>query len=149
MASEQKRKNVAHQRNGDGMSADYGQRAALALDRCIPGQNRDKVVARLFGVSVRMAQYLRCGQHWTTNRLSQASAVLGIAFDAALYSPAPSVQHYTEMADIEGRLARLEARVAEVDRRSNAGLAPPARSETPAEGGEVAAPMGTRGRKTA
>lgn len=149
MASDPKRKDIAHQRNDGRMTADYGQRAALALDRCIPGPNRDKAVARLFGVSVRMAQYLRRGQHWTTERLTQASAALGATFDAALYSPVSSAQHYTEMADIEDRLARLEARIAEVDRGGDARLAPPVSTETHVQGRQVARPAARLGREVA
>lgn len=102
MASDAKRKDIAHQRNGDRMTADYGQRAALALDRCIPGPNRDKAVARLFGVSVRMAQYLRRGQHWTTERLTQASAAL------------QSVDQYISAPNIHQRLDAMEAELTEL-----------------------------------
>lgn len=86
MASAQERKNLADERKGDRMTADYGQRAALALDRCVPGPNRDKAVARLFGVSVRMAQYLRRGQFWTAERLTQASAAMQ-EFDQYIAAP--------------------------------------------------------------
>lgn len=82
------------------MTADYGQRAALALDRCVTGPNRDKAVARLFGVSVRMARYLRCGQHWTAERLTQASAALQ-GFDQYIATP-----------NIHARLDALEAELA-------------------------------------
>jgi hypothetical protein len=68
------------------MTADYGARAGMALDRLVPGPHRDKAVARLLGVSVRMAKYLRAGQHWTTDRLSQAGAVIE-GFDAFIGSP--------------------------------------------------------------
>ena len=69
------------------MTFDFGLRAGSALDRLVPGPHRDKSIARLFGISVRMAKYLRAGEHWTADRLSQASAVLGVAFVAALYYP--------------------------------------------------------------
>lgn len=104
MASEPKRKDVAHQRKDGRMTADYGQRAALALDRCIPGPNRDKAVARLFGVSVRFAQYLRRGQHWTAERLTQASNALA-EFDEYISAP-----------NIRAQITRLEADIAEVKR---------------------------------
>jgi hypothetical protein len=52
-------------------------RAGAALDAMIPDANRDKIIARLFGVSVRMAQYLRCGKCWTVERLSTATEILG------------------------------------------------------------------------
>src|SRR5678815_1149880 len=109
-------------------------------DSLVPGPHRDKSVARLFGVSVRQAKYLRIGRYWTVDRLTQASAVLGAAFDAALYSPVSSGQHYSEMAGIEDRLTRLEARIAEVDRGGNAGLAPPAGAETRPESRSLAGP---------
>ena len=98
MASEPTRKDFAHQRNGRRMTADYGQRAALALERCIPGPNRDKAVARLFGVSVRMAQYLRRGQHWTADRLTQASAALQ-GFDQ--YISAPNIHQRLDAMEAE------------------------------------------------
>lgn len=96
MAIQPERKDVADQRKTS-MSADYGQRAALALDRCIPGPHRDKTVARLFGVSVRMAQYLRRGQHWTADRLTQASEAFK-QFDNYIASP-----------NIAARLDEMEA----------------------------------------
>jgi hypothetical protein len=102
MASEPERKDIAHQRNGDRMTADYGQRAALALDRCVPGPNKDKAVARLLNVSVRMAQYLRRGQHWTAGRLTQASATLR-GFDQYISAP-----------NIHQRLDAMEAELTEL-----------------------------------
>lgn len=98
-------------------------RAAGAVNHLLPGRNRDKLLARMFGCSVRTAQYLRAGQFWTVERLSQASRVLGVAFDRALYTPVSSAQHALEMDDIAERLARLEDRVAQMDRGSDAGLA--------------------------
>jgi len=112
------------QEGKESMAADYGQRAATALDLLIPGPHRDKSVARKFGVSVRMAKYLRAGKHWTAERFTQASAVLGDAFDMALSSPSSTSQHYAEMKDIAERLARLEARLEGMDRKEIAGLAP-------------------------
>lgn len=102
MASIEERKVLAHQRKAERMTADYGQRAALALDRCIPGPNRDKAVARLFGVSVRRAQYLRRGQFWTAERLSQASAALE-RFDQYISSP-----------NLIARIDELEAEIADI-----------------------------------
>lgn len=98
MARQPERKNLAKARKD--VSADYGQRAALALDRCIPGPHRDKAVARLFGVSVRMAQYLRRGQFWTAERMSQASQMLA-SFDQYISAP-----------NIHQRLDALEAEIA-------------------------------------
>ena len=122
MASGEEGKDLAQKGNGR-MTADYGQRAGIALDRLVAGPHRDKTVARLFGVSVRMAKYLRAGQHWTADRLTQASAMLGAAFDAALYTPVSSATHYSEMAAISERLDRLEARFVEMDRGGDARLA--------------------------
>jgi hypothetical protein len=102
-------------------------RAGAALDRLYPGPHRDKLIARDFGVSVRMAQYLRTGQHWTIDHLAQASALLGAAFDRALYSPAQDQQHFDEMGDISSRLGRLEAWRGDMAGRAEAGLAPPER----------------------
>lgn len=86
------------------MTADYGMRAAMALNDYLPGQHRDKIVARMFGVSLRMAKYLRKGHYWTLDRLSQASAELGAGFDLALAGKRP------EIGEIVERLARLEER---------------------------------------
>jgi len=124
VASEQKGKRG----QGDCPVSDYGQRAATALDQLLPGPHRDKTVARLFGVSVRFAKYLRAGRHWTTHRLSQASAALGQAFDAAL---TPEAQHYSEMAELAVRLAQLEAWRCEMDRGA---LTRPAPQEGPTAG---------------
>jgi ubiquinone biosynthesis protein UbiJ len=133
VTTEPEGKDVA-QKGNQTMAGDYGQRAATALDLLITGPHRDKTVARLFGVSVRMAKYLRAGQYWTSERLTQASGVLGAAFDAALISPSSSAQHYAEMADIADRLARLEARFEEVARREDAGLASPQGDEADRRG---------------
>lgn len=127
------------------MTSDYGMRAAIALNDLLPSQHRDKTVQRLFNVSLRTAKYLRAGRHWTTDRLSQASAALGAAFDAALYSPVSSAEHYSEMADIEDRLARLEVRIAEMDRGGDAGLASAQVAETRGEGRAVAVADGSVG----
>lgn len=114
------------------MTSDYGQRAAVALDQLLPGEHRDKIVARMFNVSLRMAKYLRAGQHWTADRLSQASALLGAAFDAALVSS--DERHVSEMTEIAERLARLEEWRAETDRGGDAGLAPEASAAVEREG---------------
>ena len=86
-------------------SSDFGMRAGQALDLVVPGPHRDKIVARHLGVSVRMAKYLRAGQHWSIARLNQASAVFGGAFDALL---GDSAAHYASMAEISERLSRVE-----------------------------------------
>lgn len=84
-----------------------GARAAVALDLCVPGPNRDKRVARLFRCSVRLAQYLRKGQCWTAARLSQASGVLGADFDIAL----AGIDIGAEIAQLRARLNELEGRI--------------------------------------
>ena len=104
MASNEKRNDVAFQRN-QAMSSDYSQRATLAINRLVPGPNRDKSVARKLGCSVRFAQYLQHGQHWTIDWLNRASAAIE-GFDAYLASP-----------DFHNRLDEIEQELAEI--RSN------------------------------
>jgi len=53
----------------------------LLIAERIAERNRDKAVARMFGVSLRMAKYLREGKHWTVDRLQMASALLGRDFN--------------------------------------------------------------------
>src|SRR6185437_9960111 len=89
-----KRNEIAMERN------EIALRAGFALDRLVPAPNRDKTIARMFGVSVRMAVYLRAGQHWTMDHLARASATLGTAFDTLLWQPE---------ADIEGARAEMTA----------------------------------------
>lgn len=101
MASDLGGKIVAN-RGKRSVTADYGQRAALALERCIPGPNRDKAIARLFNVSDRMARYLRCGQYWTAERLSQASAAIK-QFDS--YISAPNI--HARLDEMEAELTAL------------------------------------------
>jgi hypothetical protein len=70
---------------------DFAGNAGFALDLLvgerIAVRNRDKAVARMFGVSLRMAKYLREGKHWTTDRLTMASALLGRDFDVLVIVP--------------------------------------------------------------
>lgn len=101
------------------MHVNYGR----ALDTLFPGPNRDKRIARKFGVSVRMAKYLRTGNHWTVRRLAQAADLFGDAWDAALSKPETNWRHNLEMQEIEARLARLEKQLVEMASRSDAGLA--------------------------
>src|SRR5690348_9995631 len=128
MASGSERHGIAKMRNV------IAERAALALDRCYPGAHRDKRIARDFSVSVRMAQHLRAGEHWTLDRLAQASAIFGAAFDAALV-PTPATQHAVEMDEIAVRLAELEAWREAMDHGEAAGLAPDA-CGTPVKAGD-------------
>jgi len=126
-----KRKGIAKMRNV------IAQRAGAFLHDAYAGPHRDKRIARDFNISLRMAQYLRSGYHWTTERLAQMSAMAGPAFDKALYTPVSSVQHFSEMGDLHDRLARLEAWREEVACRDDAGPPPPPRSEVGRSSGET------------
>lgn len=124
MATEPKRNDIAEKRNVTAPTI-YEQRAGDAVRVLISGPNADKLTARAFGCSLRMAQHLRRGRHWTVKRFSQASAVLGCAFDTLL-TPSSSAEHYAEMADIRGiaeRLARLENAYATLASEDTTGLA--------------------------
>jgi hypothetical protein len=94
MATEKKRNVVA-------AMSDFGIRAAVAIDSLLPGPHKDKRVARLFGVSVRLAQYLRQGKHWTVDRMSQASRLLGSDFDIALFHAEATRLRQTQDAVIQ------------------------------------------------
>jgi hypothetical protein len=110
------------------MTADYGQRAALALDRLTPNRNRNKAVERIFLCCPREARNLRNGLHWTIDRLNQASAVLGAAFDALLAgTPANEAVHTAEMLEIAARLARIEERFDDAVVGKDAPVIPPTR----------------------
>lgn len=85
---------------------DYGARAAAALDQLLPGPHRDKAVARLFNVSVRMAQYLRSGRFWTAERLSQASRALGVDFDVRIAAPSAD-RIWDRIGELEREIAAL------------------------------------------
>lgn len=104
MATEPNGNIISNQRKV-GMTADYGQRAAFALNRCATGPNADKIVAGAFGISVRMARYLRSGLHWTTERLTQASRAFK-NFDAYLAAPD---QLHTRLDELEQELADLRS----------------------------------------
>lgn len=86
-------------------TADYGQRAAFALNRCVPPRHGDKAVASALKVSVRMARYLRAGAYWTTDRLNQASATWK-QFDT--YLAAPDRLH-AHLDALEGELATIRS----------------------------------------
>lgn len=101
----------AHKRNDIAMNGNtFALRAGSALDRLVSGPHRDKTIARMFGVSPRMAQYLRAGLHWTIERLDQASRQLGADFDRILAGDSQEM-HVSEMNDIAARLAALEAKI--------------------------------------
>lgn len=103
MATARKGNEIAQKGNGT-MPSDYGMRAAIAIDRLVLGPHRDKTVARLFGVSVRMAKYLRAGQHWTIDRLNRASETIK-GFDSYLASP----NFNARIEEIERELFQLRA----------------------------------------
>jgi hypothetical protein len=86
-------------------------RAGAALDAMIPDSNRDKIIARLFGVSVRMAQYLRCGKCWTVERLSTATEILGEEFTNRVWE---SVLEPPTTDELLMRFDRLERQVEEL-----------------------------------
>lgn len=90
------------------MTADYGQRAALALDRLLPSRHRNKTVEAMFECCPRQARNLRAGLYWTIDRLNRGSAVLGAAFDAIVAGLDPDHAHSIEMLEIAERVARLE-----------------------------------------
>lgn len=104
MASEPEGKTLANQGKPP-VSADYGQRAAFALNQCVRGPNADKQVAIAFKITTRMAKYLRKGLFWTTDRLNQASAAYK-NFDAYLASP---VQIHARLDELEQELADLRS----------------------------------------
>jgi alcohol dehydrogenase YqhD (iron-dependent ADH family) len=100
---------MASKRKGNGsatrlhqMSADYGIRAATALNMLLPSQHRAKAIQRLFDVSERTAKYLLAGQHWTIDRLSQASAAIQ-GFDEFISTP-----------NVHARIEAVEAQLAEL-----------------------------------
>lgn len=113
MARTPKRKGFAKMRNV------IAERAGMALARKYAGPHRDKLIARDFSVSVRTAQYLQRGQHWTLDRLAQASAAIGAAFDIVLAGGAvDDDQHYAEMGEIR-QLSELAERVGRLERQAH------------------------------
>jgi hypothetical protein len=95
MASTLIRNDFSEKRNE--LAADAG----LALERLFAGPHRDKRIAQAFGITVRMAQYLRQGKHWTHERFLQL---------AALQDAAPPEQ------TLEDRLNELERELATLRR---------------------------------
>ena len=123
MASEPERNNTAAKRSVTAHTI-YERRAADAIRHLIRGPHADKLTARAFDCSVRMAQNLRAGKHWTIQRLTQASSILGTPFDTALLS---DERHLSEMQEITERLARLESwreELRQPDGQSPADLSP-------------------------
>jgi hypothetical protein len=91
---------------------DFAGNAGFALDflvaQRIAEQHRDKAVARMFGVSLRMAKYLRQGKHWTVDRLRMASALLGRDFDVLVIVPLSSG---IEPEEIHDRIDAVENQI--------------------------------------
>lgn len=91
---------------------DFAGNAGFALDfliaQRIAERNRDKAVARMFGVSLRMAKYLREGKCWTVDRLTMASALLGRDFDVLVIVP---LRIAIEPDEIHDRIDAFENRI--------------------------------------
>lgn len=81
-------------------------RAATFLAVNHAGPNKDKRIARLFGISAGMAQLLRAGRGWTVARLDQAARLYGRAFGDFVWPPSAD--------EIHDRLDRIEAQLAEI-----------------------------------
>lgn len=95
----------------------FGKRAGQALDALFPEQNRDKAIARLFGVSTRMARYLRAGDRWTLERLAFASNALGQKFNEMLI---PRDQPIVPKETIEDKLDRIDRQLAKLSAENKA-----------------------------
>ena len=91
---------------------DFAGNAGFALDflvaQRIAEQNRDKAVARMFGISLRMAKYLREGKHWTVERLTIASSLLGRDFDVLVIVP---MRYGIEPETIHDRIDEVENQI--------------------------------------
>ena len=105
------------------MDSDYGQRAAAALGEILPEQNRTKIVQRLFRCSRSMAYYLLAGNHWTARRLSQASELLGDAFDAAFSKPDTAFHRSLSHQDRDARVMHVEQLLDQMDRQIRVDMA--------------------------
>lgn len=88
-------------------------RAGLALRQMIAGPHADKRTAQRFGITVRMAQHLRRGNHWTIRRLIQAAELFGDAFEAALSKPDSDFSYNLEQQDYNRRVEKLKRYVHE------------------------------------
>ncbi len=87
--------------------------AGNALDVLTAGPHQDKRIARLFGVTPRMARYLRAGKHWTIERLALASALLGHDFNLHLIARfVPEPLRSDKALDV--RLSEVERQLAEL-----------------------------------
>jgi hypothetical protein len=108
MANEKERSNLAIE------CSDFAQRAGRALDELVPGPNRDKLVARMFRCSERLAQYLLAGKCWTVQRLSMASAMLGEDFDHLLLGAGRPARQPPSRDELMQRFDLLEKQVQEL-----------------------------------
>jgi hypothetical protein len=81
---------------------------AATLEMLFPEPHRDKSIARAFGITTRMARYLRQGKHWTDGRKAQLALLLAqLASEQALVA----------------RLNELECQLAELRRLVRVGRA--------------------------
>ena len=109
VTSEQDGKELAV--NGNEQPTHYGLRAGYALERCVPGPNRNKKIETIFNCSPRMARYLRAGLYWSIERLNIASTKIK-KFDAYLASP----DFQTRFDELERELAELREDIRGGDR---------------------------------
>lgn len=138
MASIGDRNPIAEARSMTAQPLIYEERAAAALRLLVHGRHADKLTARVFGCSPRLAQHLRAGRCWTVARLTQASLVLGVAFDRALYEPLTTAEYDNDRREIAERLARLEASIEQMVGGGHARLVPVAGAPAgrPSRGGD-------------
>ena len=84
---------------------DFARNAAFALDLLIAERiaerNRDKAVARMFGVSLRMAKYLREGKHWTWESTPMQLVKAEPADDQMAVAAFPDLAGAAEVAEAE------------------------------------------------
>jgi hypothetical protein len=103
---------------------DIGRNAGRALDALVIGPHRDKRIARLFGITPRMARYLRIGKHWTIERLALASSLFGEEFDRLLVNAQLLVSEpMLSQQALADRLNELETQLAELRRLVRVGRA--------------------------
>jgi len=84
-----------------------------------------------------MAAYLLAGEKWTARRLSEASDLLGAAFDAAISNPASDIEHYSEMRDLSIRGAELDRDIDQMACIAGARHSPNVGLHPSVEGGEI------------
>jgi hypothetical protein len=106
MTSDLKGNVLAYQ--GNDFAGNAGYALDLLVGERIGARYRDKAVARMFGVSLRMAKYLREGKSWTPKRLRMASALLGRDFDVLVIMP---LRGGIEPEEIHDRIDAVENRI--------------------------------------